>query len=89
MSLGGLFTQHPASVGESYLEHLRAAMGFALRMWIGGAACLVHAVFPFLCVRTGSNCIAELNERMLRNRRRVPITPLASHPRTASLGRRG
>ena len=88
MSLGGLFTQHPASVGESYLEHLRAAMGFALRMWIGGAACLVHAVFPFLCMRTGSNCIADLNERMVRNRRRVP-PPLATAARTASLGRRG
>jgi hypothetical protein len=90
MSLGGLFTEHPASVGESYLQHLRTAFGFALRMWIGGAACFVHALFPFLCMRTGSDCIAELNERMVRNRRRaLGRIPLESHSQTVSLERRG
>jgi hypothetical protein len=88
MNLGALFRDHPASVGESYLEHLRAALGFAARMWLGGAACLVHAVFPFLCTRTGSNCIAELNQRMVENRRRA-FARVPSVPRTVSLERRG
>jgi hypothetical protein len=61
-----LFTQHPASVGETYVEHLCAACKFGLRMVVGGGACFIHAVFPFLCVRTGSNCIAELYSRMSR-----------------------
>jgi hypothetical protein len=88
MSLGGLFTEHPASVGETYLEHLRAAMGFALRMWIGGAACLLHAIFPFVCTRTGSKCIAELNERMVRNRGRA-LAQIPPRTNAASVGRRG
>ena len=70
MELARLFREHPASVGESYLEHLLTASGFALRMFAGGAACLLHAFLPFLCVRTGSDCIAELNHRMVVQRRR-------------------
>ena len=88
MSLGGLFTEHPASVGESYLQHLRCASGFALRMWIGGAACFVHALFPFLFTHTGSDCITQLNERMVRNRRSAFGRAPPASP-TVSLERRG
>jgi hypothetical protein len=38
-------------------------------MVFAGAACLVHGVLPFLFVRTGSRAIAELNDRMVVNRR--------------------
>jgi hypothetical protein len=71
-----LFSEHPASVGESYAEHFRAAIGFSLTMLAGALACLVHAVFPFLCVTTGSRAIARLHERMIVNRtRRAPCEP--------------
>jgi len=30
--------------------------------------CLVHALLPFLFVKTGSRIIMELNERMVANR---------------------
>ncbi len=49
-----LFTEHPASVDETYTEHLGVAFGFSLRMCLGGLACLVHAFLPFLFVKTGS-----------------------------------
>ncbi len=63
------FTQHPASVGESYGEHMGQAVCFGSRMVLAGLACLVHGLLPFLFVRTGSRTISELNERMVRNRR--------------------
>jgi hypothetical protein len=69
MKLWQLFTQHPTSVGETYLQHSRVACSFGLRLLVGGTACLIHAVFPFLCVRTASNCVAELHGRMGRRRR--------------------
>ena len=69
MSIHRLFCEHPASVGESYLQHLRIALGFSVRLLLAGMACLVHAVFPFLCPHTGSNSIVELHERMLSRRR--------------------
>jgi len=63
------FTEHPASVGETYTEHLVRALCFGTRMVFAGIACLVHGVLPFLFVRTGSRAIAELNDRMVVNRR--------------------
>jgi hypothetical protein len=36
------FTEHPASVGETYVEHLATALGFAAAMIGGGFACAVH-----------------------------------------------
>jgi hypothetical protein len=73
------FTEHPASVGETYTEHLAHAGCFGLRMIGAGIACLVHAVLPFLFERTGSVAIAELNDRMVVNRRAAP--PLANTTR--------
>lgn len=65
-----LFTEHPASVGESYWEHLGQALSFAGPLLLAGLACLVHAIFPFLCVRTGSRAVSRLHERMLVSRDR-------------------
>lgn len=65
-----LLTEHPASVGESYGEHLVMASGFGLRMILGGIACLIHGLLPFLFVRTGSAQISELHDTMVANRRR-------------------
>ena len=56
-------------MGESYTEHLLRAVYFGTRMLFAGMACLVHGVLPFLFVRTGSRAIAELNDRMVVNRR--------------------
>lgn len=65
------FTEHPASVGETYFEHLCAASGFAIRMLGGAIACFLHALLPFTFKNTGSDCIAQLNERMIQKRRRL------------------
>ena len=68
-----LFTEHPASVGETYGEHLVMATGFGVRMIAGGIACLIHGLLPFLFVKTGSNRIAQLHDTMVANRRRKPM----------------
>lgn len=65
------FTDHPASVGETYGEHLRSACSFSASMIAGGLACLVHAIFPFLFVSTASSTIRELHDRMVINRARA------------------
>ncbi|HEX8481320.1 MAG TPA: DUF6356 family protein [Allosphingosinicella sp.] len=60
------FTRHPREVGESYPEHFEMAAGFGLRMILGGLGCLVHAVFPFLCERTGSETVRRLNATLAK-----------------------
>ena len=80
MGIRRLFTEHPASVGESYLQHLCAASGFAIRMFAGAIACFMHALFPFAFRHTGSECITSLYERMVAHRR-------ASSPAPAQVSR--
>lgn len=70
MRLAKLFTDHPASVGESYGEHLAMASGFGIRMILGGFACLVHGLLPFLFVKTGSKQITTLHSTMVTKRSR-------------------
>jgi hypothetical protein len=80
MNLMRAFAEHPASVGETYTEHLVSAVCFGTRMVLAGIACLVHGILPFMFVRTGSRAIAELNERMIADRR-LPLRPIASDKR--------
>jgi hypothetical protein len=68
--LRSLFRAHPASVGETYFEHLKSALGFGFGMIGGGMACLVHALLPFLFTSTGSRTITRLHQRMVTNRSR-------------------
>lgn len=70
MFLRQLFTDHPATVGETYWQHLGAAWGFSWRLMAASLACLIHALLPFLFVRTGSRAITELHDRMVVNRQR-------------------
>lgn len=85
MSLRQLFTDHPAAVGETYWQHLGAAWGFSWRLMAAALACLIHALLPFLFVRTGSKAITELHDRMVVNRQRQAdrAAPAAAERRAA------
>lgn len=70
-----IFTDHPRSVGESYLQHMRLALTFGSKMVFGGLACMIHAIFPFLFVTTGSQTALKLCENFLhRNKLRKEIS---------------
>jgi hypothetical protein len=86
MSITDLFTDHPKSVDETYGEHLVMASGFGSRMILAGFACLLHGVLPFLFVKTGSQAITELHDRMVTNRNRKAARATVS-TRAESLAR--
>jgi len=65
-----LFLQHPQSIGESYLEHQRHALGFGFSLFLAALACFVHALVPGLFVRTGSDAVTRLHDRMVIHRAR-------------------
>lgn len=65
------FTSHPNSVGESYFQHLFTALSFAIKMLVGSMACFIHAVFPFMCTKTGSQAITELHDKMVEHRNKA------------------
>jgi len=59
-----LFLSLPASVGESYFQHQRVALSFALPLLGAGLAALAHAVIPAVCERTAGDAIRELHDRL-------------------------
>ena len=64
------FNAHPESVGETYLQHMASALAFAGKLLAATLCCLVHAVLPFLFVKSGSRIISDLHDRMVANRAR-------------------
>ncbi|MGN6515137.1 MAG: DUF6356 family protein [Rhizomicrobium sp.] len=73
--LKDIFTSHPHSVGETYSQHLASACSFGVRMVVAGSACLLHGVFPFLFVRTGSTTVRHLHDEMITHRSRAKAAP--------------
>lgn len=58
-----IFTKHPHSIGETYIQHWRVAFKFGSRLLGGGLACMIHAFFPFLFQTTGSRITLQLAEK--------------------------
>ena len=63
-----LFTDHPASVGEDYAEHMAIATRFGFRMVAGGLAAIAHGIFPFLFPTTASRTITALHAEIVAKR---------------------
>lgn len=62
------FTAHPASVNENYFQHMKSALTFSLTFFTGGIIALIHAFFPFLFEKTGSELITRLHQKMVSQR---------------------
>jgi hypothetical protein len=69
------FTEHPASVGETYGEHFVFAVSLGSRMVAGGLACIVHGLLPELCKTTGSRTIRALALRLVPANREAARRP--------------
>ena len=75
MSLNKMFTDHPHTVGETYGEHMMTAASFGTRMIVAGGACMLHGLFPFLFVKTGSTTVRHLHDEMITHRSRDRAAP--------------
>ena len=67
-----LFLAHPRSVGESYFEHMAQALRFAGLLFLGGLACVIHALLPLTFRHTGSGIVRRLYRKMVVMRHRQP-----------------
>ena len=59
-----LFLAHPQQAGESYFQHQRVALSFALPLLGAGLAATVHALVPGLCETTAGDAIRKLYTRL-------------------------
>jgi len=60
------FTEHPASVGETYAQHFRQAIKFAATLLHAAVACCIHSILPWLFTNTASEKVKVLNKTMQR-----------------------
>jgi len=60
-----VFLDHPATVNETYFQHLRFACGFAFWLMIAAAAAFIHALVPSLCETTASRILKRLHGRLV------------------------
>ena len=63
------FTDHPRSVGETYLEHMWCAVKFSVKLCYLSYIALIHSILPFLFKTTASNGVKKLN-RCLQKRKK-------------------
>jgi len=61
-----LFLIHPQQAGETYFQHQRVALSFALPLLGAGLAAAVHAIIPGLFERTAGDMIRHLHGRLER-----------------------
>jgi hypothetical protein len=63
-----IFTDHPNSVGESYLKHMLFAIKVGLKLILWGFAAIFHGIFPFVLKTYVSSNIKKLHDDIFVNR---------------------
>lgn len=56
------FTEHPASAGETYWQHLLFTLCMGSRLMFAGFVILIHGLLPFTLTYTGSNQLKKCNK---------------------------
>ena len=59
-----IFTKHPNEVGETYVQHSIHAMRYSLTFLFLFGIAFIHAILPFLFIRTASDIVCEMTEHM-------------------------
>ncbi len=54
------FLEHPATVNETYFEHMCFALRFFRKLFVASGAALIHALIPSLCKTTASRAVREM-----------------------------
>jgi hypothetical protein len=76
------FIAHPHAVGESYFEHMGAALRYARTFAFCTFCALVHAFLPFLFEKTASSTVrkmvADMDARMAAPHGKVAPIPQAA-----------
>ena len=62
--VNNIFTKHPNEVGESYLLHMFNALRYAFTFLLLFVIAVIHAILPFLFIRTASDVVCEMSKDM-------------------------
>jgi len=59
-----IFTKHPYEVGETYLQHMWAALRYSFTFILLVFVSLIHAILPFAFTKTASCVIQEMSKHI-------------------------
>lgn len=65
------FTEHPHSIGETYIEHFKFASRTGLAMVVAGFACISHAFVPAIFSKVATNTINRLSQQLQERKARA------------------
>lgn len=71
------FTEHPASVGETYLEHGRNAARYSRELLSASVCAAIHALFPWKHCTSASSKIRALHDEMESGNRGAFADPVS------------
>ena len=57
-----IFSNHPNSVGETYLQHLFKAFNFGYKLTVMSIQAFIHGILPWCFEHTVSDKIKKLND---------------------------
>ena len=61
-NMKNIFSNHPNSVGETYLQHLFKAFNFGYKLTVMSIQAFIHGILPWCFEHTVSNKIKKLND---------------------------
>jgi len=64
MAVGDVFTRHPASVGQTWVQRCRFALAVSGTLPLAAVAAAVHALVPALCETTASRAVDRLHAQI-------------------------
>lgn len=62
--------EHPKSINETYVEHLKFAIKTAAKLQIISGILILHGICPCVCKDIGGIKLKKLNEELLERKRK-------------------
>ena len=65
---GNFFTEHPRSLGMTWVSHCTGAVRIGAELIGAGVACIVHAIVPGWFKETAGRTVVRLHDVMLKRK---------------------
>ena len=71
LRMRNIFTKHPNSVGETYLQHLVKGLSFSIKLIFISLKAFIHAIVPCLFEHSTSDRVAELHNFLQKRKNSI------------------
>jgi hypothetical protein len=65
---GNIFTEHPRSLGMTWVSHGAGAVRIGVELLGAGAACIIHAIVPGWFTETAGRTVIRLHDHMVKRK---------------------